>query len=113
MFKVIAKMLSAREAPKSGFVPPDNRHTGSVPEFRAHLREIGLTETEASAVLVKRALAGFWYLENRGYSFSQILDMPGAPELKMPTDEYNYYDYCRISRDCFERVRLHQTCGLH
>lgn len=112
MFKTIARMLSARGAPSSRFIPPDNRHTESVPALRAHLREIGLTESEASAVMVKRFLAGSWYLESKGYSFSQILDMTPARYLGMPSDEYDYYDYCRISREKSERVRLAHVCGL-
>lgn len=113
MFKAIAKILSAREAPKAGFIPPDNRHTGSAPEFREHLLSLGFTKEEVSQVMVKRFLAVTWYLESRGYSFSQILDMDPSRHLATPTNERDYYDYCRISREKFERARLARACGLH
>ena len=62
MFKTIARLLSSRAPSAPRFVPPDNKHTESVPPFRAHLREIGLTEAEASAVVVNRVVAGMVHL---------------------------------------------------
>ncbi len=112
MFKAIARLLSAREPAAPRFVPPVNRHTESVPAFRASLRAQGLTEAEASAVVVARTVAGMVHLHNKGFAWDQINDMSAARWLAMPTDERDYDDYAKAARLTRERVKLLVTCGL-
>lgn len=115
MFKAIAKLLSARDAPapRPRFVPPDNKHTESVHAFRANLRSLGLSEAEASAVVVARTVAGMVHLHyNKGFSWEQIDNMPASRYLAMPTDETDYYNYCRTAEMNRSATRLRATCGL-
>jgi hypothetical protein len=114
MFKAIAaRLLAAREPAAPRFVAPENKGTESVPAFRASLRAAGLTEAEASAVMVARAVAGMVHLHNKGYSWDQIDSMPAARYLAMPTDEAEYYDYCRSAQRNWDATRLiRMTCGL-
>ncbi len=115
MFKAIGKLLSGREppAPRPRFVPPENKHTESVPAFRASLRAQGLTEVEASAVVVARTVAGMVHLHyNKGFSWEQIDNMPAVRWLAMPTNERDYDDYAKAARLNRERTNLLMMCGL-
>ncbi len=93
------------------FVPPDNRHTESVPVFRAHLRSLGLSESEASDVLLARTIGGMLYLHSKGYTWEQIDEMPAA-YLAKPTNPVEYGQYCRLLRDHYAEMKLRQACGL-
>jgi len=113
MFKAIARLLSTRETASPRFVRPENKHTESVPAFRASLLAQGLTETEASAVVVARTVAGMIHLHyNKGYSWEQIDGMPAVRWLAMPTDETEYYNYSLTARLNRDATRLRATCGL-
>ena len=113
MFKAIGKLLSGRAAAAPCFVPPENKHTEFVPAFRASLRAQGLTEAEASAVLVARTIAGMNYLQRKGYTWEQVLQLPASCWLKRPTDEYGYYDYYNYARPTRDSAKLLVTCGLN
>jgi len=112
MFKAISRILSARIAPAPRAVPLQNQHTESVPAFRANLRSLGLTEAEASAVVVARTVAGMVFLHNKGFTWQQIDAMPASRWLSLPTDERDYDDYARASRLTRERVKLLAEFGM-
>src|SRR5277367_2308225 len=113
MFKAIARLLSTRTASAPRFVPPENKHTESVPAFRASLRAQGLTEAEASAVVVARTVAGMVHLHfNKGYSWEHINNMPAARYLARPTDEAEYDQYRRAAEWNRQATWLRATCGL-
>ena len=112
MFKAIGKLVSARAAAAPRFVQPENKHIESVPAFRASLLAEGLTEAEASAVLVARTIAGMNYLQRKGYSWDQVLQLPASCWLKRPTDEDDYYDYYNHARQARNSAKLLATCGL-
>lgn len=109
MFRAIAKLLSNHANTPPCFVPPDNSHIESVPEFRAHLLGLGLTEAEASAVLVQRTIAGMLFLHHKGYSWEQIDEMPATCWLTKPTREADYDVYRRLATSNYA---MRRACGL-
>ena len=94
------------------FIPPDNSHTDSVPAFRAHLHSLGLSEAEASKIIVARTVAGMIYWHDKGYTWAQIDEMPAPRWLEKPTNPHEHARYSRLAKANRDAWRLRQTCGL-
>jgi hypothetical protein len=96
VFRKFANLLSYRQAPAPKAAP----ELESVPAFRAHLLARGLSEKEASGIMIDRYLTAYRYWEAKGYSKDQIDDMPMSQKFTIPTGKRNeelYYE-CRRAR---------------